>query len=167
MRHVNHVVSKEVVAEAVRVGAGAVGMEDLTHIRDRIIAGLRVRTRRHRWAFRQLRDFTSYNLAAAGIAAIGTDPRYTSRDCSSDGSRGVRRKHRFQCRHGHQFHSDVNSARNHAALAEIAIAAGAEPLNSGRPRPIRVARRDSRPDDGRCHPPQCSGLADVVQHVSL
>jgi putative transposase len=31
MRHVNHVVSKKIMAEAVRAGAKAVGMEDLTH----------------------------------------------------------------------------------------------------------------------------------------
>ena len=60
MRHVNHVVSKEIVAEALSIGARAIAMEDLTHIRDRIKAGLRVRTRLHRWAFRQLQDFTAY-----------------------------------------------------------------------------------------------------------
>jgi IS605 OrfB family transposase len=102
-------VNKEIAAEAKRVGAGACGMEDLTHIRDRIKAGLRVRTRLRRWAFRQLQDFTRYKLADIGVAAIGTNPAHTSQDCSIDGARGIRRKHRFRCPHGHQFHSDVNS----------------------------------------------------------
>jgi hypothetical protein len=50
---------------------------------------------------------------------------------------------------------------------EQMLAGGAEPMNSGRPRLIRVARRNSPSGEGRCNPPQCSGPADVVHHVSL
>jgi hypothetical protein len=77
------------------------------------------------------------------------------------GERGKRHRHRFQCTNGHQFHSDVNAGR------EQMLADGAEPTNSGRPRQVRVARRKSPSGEGRCNPPQCSGLADVVQPVSL
>lgn len=121
MRHVNHVVSKEVVAEAVTIGATAIAMENLTHIRDRIRAGLRMRTRLHRWAFRQLRDFTAYKAAELGIAAIFTDPAYTSRSCSDCGQIGLRVKHHFVCKCGCRAHSDVNAARNHARLGERAL----------------------------------------------
>jgi IS605 OrfB family transposase len=121
MRHVNHVVSKEIVAEAVRIGARAIAMENLTHIRDRIKAGLRVRTRLHRWAFRQLQDFTAYKAAEPGIASVFTDPAYTSKGCSDCGQIGLRVKHRFVCKCGRRAHSDVNSARNHARLGERAL----------------------------------------------
>jgi putative transposase len=50
--HENHVVSKQVVAEAVRIAARCISMEDLTRIRDYIRAGLRMRSRLHGWAFR-------------------------------------------------------------------------------------------------------------------
>jgi hypothetical protein len=42
---------------------------------------------------------------------------------------------------------------------------GAEPTNSGRPRPIRGARRKSPSCARRCNPPRCCKLADVI-HVS-
>ena len=167
VRHENHVVSKQVVAEATRVGARCISMEDLTRIRDNIRAGLRMRARLHGWAFRQLQDFVAYKAAAVGIACVFGDPAYSSQDCARCGERGKRTKHRFRCPNGHQSHSDVNAARNHALRGERMLAAGAEPANNGRPRPIRVARRDSRPAERRCKPPQCSRLADVVQHVSL
>ena len=166
VRHENHVVSKAVVAEAVRVGARCISMEDLTRIRDNIRAGLRVRARLHGWAFRQLQDFVAYKAAAVGIACLFGGPAYSSQDCSGCAVRGKRHKHRFRCPNGHQFHSDVNAARNHARRGEQMLADGAEPMNSGRPRLIRAARRKSPSGERRCNPPQCSKPADVVQHVS-
>lgn len=59
MKHVNHEVSKALVAEAVRSGAGIVVLEDLKHIRKRIRAGKRMRSRLYRWAWRQLQTFVS------------------------------------------------------------------------------------------------------------
>lgn len=126
MRHVNHVTAKEIVAEAVKNGARAIAMEDLTHIRDRIRAGLRVRTRLHRWAFRQLQDFVAYKAADHGIETIFTNPAYTSKGCSWCGQIGSRVKHRFTCGCGRRAHSDVNAARNHARLGEINISARGE-----------------------------------------
>jgi len=167
VRHENHVVSKAVVAEARRVGARCISMEDLTRIRDNIWAGLRMRSRLHGWAFRQLQDFVAYKAADIGIACLFGDPAYSSQDCSGCGERGKRRRHRFQCPHGHRFHSDVNAARNHAWRGEQMLAAGAEPMNSGRPRLIRAARRKRPSGEGPSNRPQCSGLADVVQHVGL
>ncbi len=121
VRHVNHIVSKEIVAEAERIGAKAIAMEDLTHIRDRIKGSLRIRTRLHRWAFRQLQDFTAYKAAEPGIATVFTDPAYTSKGCSECGQIGLRAKHRFVCKCGRRAHSDVNAASNHARLGERAL----------------------------------------------
>lgn len=166
VRHVNHLVSKEVVAEAQRVGARCISMEDLTRIRNSIRAGLRIRARLHGWAFQQLQEFVACKAAAVGIICLFGDPAWSSQDCAECGARGMRRKHRFRCPNGHQFHSDVNAARNHARRGQRMLAAGVEPMNDGRPRPIRVARRKRPSGEGRCNPPQCSKRAGVVQPVS-
>jgi IS605 OrfB family transposase len=118
MRHVNHLVSRAIVAEAVRIGARAIAMEDLTHIRERIRAGTRVRARLHRWAFRQLQDFVVYKAAELGIATVFVNPAYSSKTCYDYGSLGRRVRHRFTCDCGYQAHSDVNAALNHARVGE-------------------------------------------------
>lgn len=118
MKHVNHEVSKIIVAEAVRIGAGTVALEDLTHIRARIRAGKRVRTRLHRWAWRQLQTFVEYKAVGAGLRVVYCDPAYTSQTCSACGALGSRHRHRFRCAScGSQQHSDTNGARNLCRLA--------------------------------------------------
>ncbi|MHB8255529.1 MAG: RNA-guided endonuclease InsQ/TnpB family protein [Acidiferrobacter sp.] len=118
VKHTNHEVSKAIVAEAVRSGAGTIRMEDLTHIRTRIQAGRRVRTRLHRWAFRQLQDFVAYKAQGAGLSVVYINPAYTSQTCSICGAIGKRVKHRFSCSCGNRAHSDVNASRNIAGFAE-------------------------------------------------
>lgn len=116
VKHVNHEVSKAIVTEAVRTGAGEIRLEDLTHIRDNIKAGHRVRTRLHRWAFRQLQDFTAYKANSAGLMVTYIDPAYTSKTCSVCGEIGQRVRHSFSCSCGARRHSDVNAALNIAGL---------------------------------------------------
>ena len=74
VRHVNHEISKAIVAEALSSGASEIRMEDLTHIREHIKAGKRVRTRLHRWAFRQLQDFVAYKAQGVGLAVVYINP---------------------------------------------------------------------------------------------
>jgi IS605 OrfB family transposase len=69
-------------------------MEDLTNIRKRIKAALRVRTR-YRWALRQLQDFVTDKAAEFGIATILSNAAYTSMACSQCGQIGLQMKHRF------------------------------------------------------------------------
>jgi putative transposase len=126
MRHVNHVTSKEIVAAGLQVGARAIVMEDLTNIRSRIKAGKRMRSRLHRWAFRQLQDFVAYKAAEFGIIVIFVDPAYTSQTCSGCGEIGLRTKHRFDCKCGRRAHSDVNAASNLARLGESALSPRAD-----------------------------------------
>ncbi len=117
MRHVNHEVSKALVAEAVRSGAGTVVLEDLKHIRRRIRAGKRMRSRLHRWAWRQLQVFVEYKAEGAGLLVEYVNPAYTSQDCSACGARGTRHRHRFSCSNcGLRAHSDGNAARNLAGI---------------------------------------------------
>lgn len=125
VKHINHETSKAIVAEAIHSGASEIRMEDLTHIRANIKAGKRVRTRLHRWAFRQLQDFVAYKAEGAGLSVVYVNPAYTSQTCSVCGEIGKRVQHRFSCSCGTQRHSDVNAAVNIAGFAKpIGIARG-------------------------------------------
>lgn len=117
VKHLNHQTSKAIVQAAIQAGVAKITMEDLTHIRARIKAGKRVRSRLHRWAWRQLQRFVEYKAKAAGIAVEYVDPAYTSQTCSCCGALGKRSKHRFECPHcGLRAHSDLNASRNLARI---------------------------------------------------
>jgi len=112
VKHTNHEVSKAIVLEAQEAEAGKIVLEDLTHIRENIKAGKRIRTRLHRWAFKQLQTFVEYKARAVGIAVEYVNPAYTSQTCSLCGSLGIRNKHLFTCKCGFRAHSDVNASQN-------------------------------------------------------
>lgn len=116
VKHINHETSKAIVAEAKRAGASKLTLEDLTHIRRRIKAGKRMRSRLHRWAWRQLQTFVAYKAKAAGIEVEYVNPAYTSQTCSDCGSIGQRVKHRFECSCGLRAHADLNASRNLARI---------------------------------------------------
>ncbi len=118
VEHVNHEVSRAIVQEAHQLRMREIRMEDLTHIRDRIRAGKRVRARLHRWAFRQLQDFVAYKAEALGILVVYVNPAYTSQTCSVCGAIGKRDKHDFSCSCGNRRHADVNASVNIAGFAE-------------------------------------------------
>lgn len=118
VKQVNHEISKAIVTETLCAGSSEIRMEDLTHIRANIKAGKRVRTRLHRWAFRQLQNFVKYKAEAVGIHIVFVEPAYTSQTCSICGAIGKRVKHSFSCSCGTRRHSDVNAALNIAGFAE-------------------------------------------------
>jgi putative transposase len=123
VQHVNHEVSKAIVKEAQRIEAGVIVLEDLTHIRSRIKAGKRMRSRLHRWAFRQLQTFIAYKALGVGIGIKYINPAYTSQTCSDCDALGRRQKHRFTCSScGLRAHADCNASRN---IARIAVSAEA------------------------------------------
>ena len=122
VQHINHETSKAIVQAAVDAGVAKITMEDLTHIRERIKAGKRMRGRLHRWAWRPLQTFVEYKTKAAGIAVEYANPAYTSQTCSCCGSLGKRSKHRFECSHcGLRAHSDLNASRNLARIGGTAV----------------------------------------------
>ena len=121
VKHINHETSKGIIEEARRIGAAKIVMEDLTHIRDRLRAGRRMRARLHRWAFRQLQSFVEYKAHAVGIAVEYVDPAYTSQTCSACGQLGTRLKHRFECSCGLRAHADLNASRNLARIGTTAV----------------------------------------------
>lgn len=122
VRHVNHEVSKAIVAEAVRNGCSTITLEELTNIRKRIKAGKRMRSRLHRWSWAQLQAFVAYKAEAAGIRVEFVNPAYTSQTCSVCGNVGIRVKHRFSCTCGSLAHRDLNASRNLARLGATAVA---------------------------------------------
>jgi IS605 OrfB family transposase len=116
VRQINHETSKAIIQEAQAIGSSIIRMEDLTHIRKNIKGGRRIRTRLHRWAFRQLQDFVQYKAEAVGIQVEYLDPAYTSQTCSSCHQLGVRERHLFRCTCGFRAHADINSSRNLARI---------------------------------------------------
>ena len=122
VKHVNHETSKAIVAEALAAGVAKIRLEDLTHIRDRIKAGRRMRARLHRWAFRQLQQFVEYKAQAVGITVEYVNPAYTSQTCSCCRSLGSRLRHCFVCEQcGLRAHADLNASRNLARIDETAV----------------------------------------------
>ena len=119
-KHVNHCISKEIVANAERSRV-AVAVEDLTHIRRRVKARKAQRNRLHSWSFAQLRQFVSYKSALAGLPILIVDPRNTSRTCPECGvidKANRKTQADFSCIHcGHQAAADYTAARNIAFLA--------------------------------------------------
>jgi putative transposase len=79
-QHVNHVISKGIVAKAERT-TRALALEDLTGIRTRARARKPQRATLHSWAFAQLRAYIDYKARRAGVRVVLVDPRNTSRTC--------------------------------------------------------------------------------------
>jgi putative transposase len=82
--HVNHCISKEIVAAAAGTGRG-VGVGELTGIRDRTTVRKADRAEHSGWAFHQLRTFLEYKCAGAGIPCVAVDARNTSHTCPACG----------------------------------------------------------------------------------
>lgn len=112
MKHINHELSKQIVEEAMEHKAGIIALEDLKNIRERIQTGKRMRTRLHRWSFRQLQTFIQYKAEAKGIRVLYVNPAYSSQECSLCGCLGVRERHLFKCSCGNQQHADCNGSLN-------------------------------------------------------
>jgi IS605 OrfB family transposase len=95
----NHMISKQLVAEAQGTGRG-IALEELGGIRDRVSVSRPQRATLHSWAFDQLRQFVAYKAALAGVPVVYVDPRNTSRTCPACGlvdRRNRPTQARFQC----------------------------------------------------------------------
>ena len=125
VEHINDEISKSTVADAVRLGIRLIVLEDLTDIRKRMRAGLKVRARLHRWPFRELQQKIVDKVCRAGIEVIFVDPRYTSKTCPHCHAIGTRQKYRFVCKNcGCRAHSDLNAGRNLQGLGYQLISQG-------------------------------------------
>ncbi len=75
--------------------------------------GVALRRRLSLWQHRAIRTAVENKAQMAGVAVAFVDPRYTSKNCSRCGLRGVRRRHSFTCPHcGFEAHADANAAIN-------------------------------------------------------
>lgn len=114
--HINHCISKELVALAVRLHAG-IRLEDLSGIRQsskqRKTTKSDAGQNRDYWPFYQLESFVRYKALAAGVAVDAVRPHYTSKTCHHCGAINQRKKHAYVCtRCGHRAHADANAAQN-------------------------------------------------------
>ena len=114
-RHQNHVISKAIVAIAKGTCRG-IGLEDLTHIRERITVRKKQRNRHSGWSFAQLRAYVEYKAKRSGVPVVAVDARYTSQTCSACGHRDKasrKSQSQFVCTAcGHSMNADHNGARN-------------------------------------------------------
>ncbi|MDA8191885.1 MAG: transposase [Gammaproteobacteria bacterium] len=114
--HINHCISKDLVALAKRQGAGLI-LENLAGIRGRSKQRQETKSdagqNRDYWPFYQLEAFVRYKALAAGVQVDSVRPHYTSKTCHVCGALNERRKHAYVCtRCGHQAHADANAAMN-------------------------------------------------------
>lgn len=121
-RHVNHCISKQIVAVAERTERG-IAVENLDGIRSRIRATRPQRRALHSWAFGDLQAKIAYKAKRAGVPICYVDPRNTSRECRVCGhtEKGNRRSRDvFACLAcGHTADADVNAARVIASRAVV------------------------------------------------
>lgn len=82
--HVNHIISKKLVACAQGTGRG-IAVEDLTGINGRTTVRREQRAEHRGWAFHQLRTFLAYKCADAGIPCVPVNAAYSSRTCPKCG----------------------------------------------------------------------------------
>jgi putative transposase len=119
---VNHTIAKRLVERAQR-SAAALGLEDLTGIRQRVKARRSQRPRHANWGFFQLRQYVTYKAALAGVPVILVDPRHTSQECShchhiAKANRPT--QERFSCqRCGYKTSADFNAAQNIKTRAAV------------------------------------------------
>ncbi|MEV6654388.1 transposase [Streptomyces sp. NPDC051219] len=78
--HVNHKISKEIVAVAQRTGRG-IALEELSGIRDRVRPSRDQRATLSSWPFHQLEEHIRYKARRAGVPVIWVDAHYTSQMC--------------------------------------------------------------------------------------
>jgi IS605 OrfB family transposase len=121
----NHVISKRLVEKA-QCTNRAIGLEDLTGIRQRTKAKSADQRARHsNWSFHQLRQYIAYKARMVGIPVVLVDPGHTSQQCSCCGfiDKGNRRSQsEFLCLScGYAEHADLNAAKNIAFRAAHVI----------------------------------------------
>ena len=115
-RHVNHVISKQLVQSALS-SRKALVLETLTGIQERANGFSReMKWQMGNWAFDQLKQFVVYKAKMAGIAVYFVDARNTSRTCSCCGycdKTNRKSQSQFLCLQcGFQANADYNASCN-------------------------------------------------------
>jgi putative transposase len=127
----NHLISRRIVDA---YPASLIGLEDLTHIRERItrVKGTRASKRQRRvnrhastWAFAELHSYVAYKAALAGSMAVKVDASCTSQACPRCGHTTPENRPGkgllFVCQAcGLTLHADLVGARNIALRTLLA-----------------------------------------------
>ncbi len=116
VRHVNHVISKQLVRFAQDQGCG-IRLEELrgirTNARQRTETKRQADKNRDYWPYYDLETKVAYKAALAGVPVDKVPAAYTSKSCSRCGAIGQRERHAFRCpRCGYRGHADHNTSRN-------------------------------------------------------
>ena len=113
--HINHCISKDLVALAVRHACG-IRLEDLEGIRkskQRKITKSDAGHNRDFWPFYQLEQFVQYKAVLSSVLVEKVPPAYTSKTCHKCGCVNTRKKHAYACtKCGYKAHADANAAMN-------------------------------------------------------
>jgi len=115
--HINHKISKTVVAVAQRTERG-IALEELGGIRERVTVPRGQRARQSSWPFHQLGAFIAYKARRAGVPFIEVDPAYTSQRCPRCGH--TERANRRTRDHFHCRRCGLAGPADHVAGANIA-----------------------------------------------
>lgn len=156
IRHINHIISKEVVAFAVKHSCG-IRLEDL--------AGIRQNTRQRRktkadasqnrdyWPFYQLEQYIQYKAGLIGVPVEKVPAAYTSKSCCKCGQLGERNRHQFRCQCGYQGQSDHNASRNIGAWVGLSCSLELQVLRSGvHDTPLSSVIEQSRERESHANP---------------
>jgi putative transposase len=145
--HINHCLSKEVVALAQRCQAG-IRLEDLAGIRQRSRQRQTTKTdagkNRDYWPFFQLEQFILYKAHLAGVEVEKVPAAYTSKSCHRCGAFGTRKRHGFVCsRCTYHAHADANAAMNvrdwQGLCCPLVLEASADGAHGMSPNTVREA----------------------------
>jgi len=117
MRHVNHMISKQIIKFAIENKVFLIGLEDLKGIRENKVRKVRKDKRYHQssWTYRQLQDFITYKAKEAGIKVHFVDPAHTSQECNrcNHVSNTNRNRLKFICKKcGYENNADLNASMN-------------------------------------------------------
>ena len=157
---VNHVIAKRIVAKAEGTGR-AIGLEDLSGIRDRTTVRKRHRRQHHSWAFYDLRCKIEYKAALAGVVVVLVDPRNTSRICpicSCVDKRNRSSQSTFSCvQCGFSGHADTIAAVNIGRRAVVNQPNAAGEMSKGRQAPIGRSLSIAASLEPSCKPPALAG----------
>ena len=119
-RNTNHIISKQIVQLAKDTNRG-IALENLKGFK--VTVRKAQREQFGKWAFGELRNFTTYKAKLNGIPVVFVDPRNTSRTCSHCGyiSKSNRKTQSeficIQC--GFSLNADLNGAINIASRASV------------------------------------------------
>ncbi|MGX4695225.1 RNA-guided endonuclease InsQ/TnpB family protein [Streptomyces sp. JNUCC 63] len=137
--HINHKISKTVVAVAQRTERG-IALEELRGIRERVTVPRDQRARQSSWPFHQLGAFIAYKAKRAGVPFVEVDPAYTSQRCPRCGhtERANRpARDRFSCRR-----CGLAGPADHVAGANIAKRGATAWVFVNMPDPVPAQRGD-------------------------